>query len=198
MIITNKFVCPTGCGCVINKLNELTEDGYRVKPEYYEIVTQCAIHGAFLDAQSLWNFLKKYHGQQQEPDTCGCSIWFWWDATDSQETHHVVEDPLFTKRCEAHSHIQDATEHHDEVISENQLKNNVVNAIEKLAKTSVISGLVASGEKPEDQKVKWKFNKNRELEISLIGDVSNQGKAEIKTHLGTVFESHKLGKIKIL
>jgi hypothetical protein len=117
------FTCPTGCGCVVEY-----ETGQ--PPIALRVVSQCAAHAGLASPQALFDEIWHFHGNAHRPDTCGCSVAYWWDDRVHQgdRVHTPVEHPVHTKRCELHAHHTDHVAHHDAVVADNRAKNIAVNA----------------------------------------------------------------------
>jgi hypothetical protein len=131
---------PSFCGCI------LILDGSRA----IEVVEQCAAHKSLAGKDALWNELQHLKGNAHRPDTCGCSVAYWWDDREADRVHTPVNHPEYTIRCEHHAHHEDHIAHHDAVVAENQAKNVAVNEV-ALALNMVPQGIPYHHETREDR-----------------------------------------------
>lgn len=129
-----------------------------VAVENSAITSQCKIHGAFGTPDALYDELNRYGGIKYSPDTCGCSLYYYYDKS-SPENKISVEHPDHTKRCDAHKNIGSAEELFSCIFQENSNKNEIVNALAENLNTLVESIEV----KPTD--IPFEFDDNRNLVI---------------------------------
>lgn len=142
------FICPTLCGCVLERtatwpdLDDTArtlafvlkravgpaETGVTITNA---IVQQCDEHAAFVGPDALWDELQHIKGNAHRPDTCSCSLAYWWDDREpiDERMHMHVEHPVHTARCDAHAHLEDVDVHAATVLAENVAKNVAVAAV---------------------------------------------------------------------
>lgn len=89
------------------------------------------------------------------PDTCDCQIEYQWDDAVSEEKRTHTASRII-RACAIHQVHTDKDEHFDDVLQENQSKNQ---AIAVLFKTI---GKIDGGEKD----VRWRFDADRNVIIS--------------------------------
>lgn len=94
------------------------------------ILNQCLAHSSFLNPIDLWNEIYNFHGNAHRPDTCHCSLHYWFDDRKAiiDRTYTPKEHPWKTMRCSVHTGL-DTDTHYFTVLAENVNKNRIVNQI---------------------------------------------------------------------
>lgn len=99
------------------------------------------------------------------PDTCECIIDYEWDDTTTNE-NRVHTAKTIVRECAVHKGM-DKHAHHDTVREENQRKNIAVGLIE---------------EKHKDAKVRFEFDKDRNV-VLMIDGITFEDKKALKKDL---------------
>lgn len=130
------------------------------------------------------------------PDTCGCQIIYQWDSDlpDDQRVHTPIPGgidsngkPILPIICDLHSELStDHVKHHDIVVSENQMKNVIVNKFleqnPELSSDNVLTKF--SKDKDDKRSLNIKIpNKQQALQDQVIVDLISQ-KFDGKVTLG--------------
>ena len=131
------------------------------------------------------------HTNLWRPDTCDhppCEIFYSWDRDVPPDTRVHSLDHI-GNRCEAHQSLPTDAAVYATVTAENSgLKNPVIN---KLAELETSLRDTQGG--PDLNKITWRFNASRALEITLP-TVTQGRKNQLKAALDTI---HGVGKIVI-
>lgn len=173
------WLCPTMCGCAITLRQDTTfvdeteaalyllQNQHLPDPEFEElqasleleifnpvpekIENQCSEHTQ-TDPVALFSFLNgKYGGMIHQPDTCECTISYYYDKTQANLDHIGIHNILASKKCPIHAAVERGANHVAIIVEENTRKN--------LAMAEFVNIV---GKEPE-----WSFNSERELEIDV-------------------------------
>ena len=126
------------------------------------------------------------------PDTCDCAIEYEWDTDDAPETRtHVVKS---VGPSAIHSGTPE--EVYTKVVEENKNKNK---AVAKVMEDNDLAEDVPDGKggtvrkMKEGKEVKWSFDKDRNLEVEIIGADATK-KAAVENEISKVVAK---GKFKL-
>lgn len=115
------------------------------------------------------------------PDTCECILEYEWDETEDEGTRLLAYKKTI-KTCPEHGALVGQSLY-DQVLSENTRKNFTLGEIQKVSPEA------------DTENYLWFFDKNRILQVSLIGiDVPQATKQELQATLDERFN----GKVKVL
>lgn len=126
----SNFIDPKDMDAFENHIREdfiKAKQDTEVKIEATAVVAQCKTHNLYNGPVELYDELKNLVGNVYRPDTCDCSVYYWFDKRNFQNiTHRPTEHHAHTRRCQHHSAASPIA-HHAAVMAENRAKNIAVN-----------------------------------------------------------------------
>lgn len=136
----------------------------------------------------ILSFMK--HTTRWSPDTCECVLEYEWDdAVPENERTHTPTTMI--RACSAHASISDVTGKYNQILSENQTKNQALHEIIQNfpeVRKEVIDKNGTRFELKDEIIAGWSFDEDRKLKLNFEGVVlSAAKKVEMIAHLQNKF-----------